>query len=227
MRPGHVLRGIATLAALAFAGLSVAAVARSAPAELTRSGSLAIPVTWSELTNAPCGQRGREVRFAFQFHGRPERWQAGPTRFGPGAFAAVSGWADEQFPWIPEEFDRPSVRVFVRRGSPVETALRGARQHQRFEVTGIVREVWRDWPWIELTSAVRLDEEIGEATVFHAGRALELMGEGAYVLAEEALLQALAGPLPPHARSELSRLKELCTAEVADPKPAPIRPRRR
>lgn len=213
--------------ALALAAASASSAARATGPERTGAVGLAVPVTWSELASTPCRYQGEEVRFAFQFHGRPARWQPGPTRFGPGAFAAISGWAEEQFPWVPEEFENPAVRLYVRRGSAVERALQDAHAHQRFEVTGSVREVWRDWPWIELTSATPLDEEIGEATVFHAGRALELMGEGTYVLADEALQQALEAPLPTPARDELSRLREVCAAEMAEPKPAPIRPRKK
>lgn len=226
MQHAVLLRRIALAAALATASLSALAFARVPLVERTGTAGTAIPVTWPELANTPCRHQGLEVSFSFQFHGHLERWQAGPTRFGPGAFAAISGWADEQFPWIQEEFANPAVRLFVRRGSDVERAFAEARPHQRFAVTGTLREVWRDRPWIELGSARPLEEEIGEATAFHAGRAIELMEEGTYVLADEALQQALSAPLPGPARDELSRLREVCATEMADPKPAPIRPRK-
>ncbi len=226
MRPALLLRGIALAAALAVASLSAAAVARASGPESTGSHALAIPVSWLELANSPCRHQGLEVHFAFQFHGRPERWQPGPTRFGPGTFAALSGWADEQYPWIPEEFDNPAVRLYVRRGSEPERSFASALPHQRFEVTGIVREVWRDRPWIELTGATLLEDQIGEATVFHAARAIELMEAGTFVMADEALQQALSAPLPDAARDELARLREVCATEMADPQPAPIRPRK-
>lgn len=219
----HVLVTAVALVAAAAAGYSARAAAR---VELTKPLGASTPVSWLALAEKPCEHRGRTVEFAFQFHGRPDRWQAGPTRFGPAAFAAISGWADEQFPWIVEEFDHPGVRVYVRRGSDAERAFADARPHQRFHATGVVREVWRDRPWIEVVDAYALGEEIGEATVFHAGRALELMEEGTFVLADEALEQALGAPLPAAARDELARLREICRAEMAQPKPPPIRPRR-
>lgn len=226
MRPALLVQGLALTVALAVAGHSAATVARASRPERMDVRGLSVPVTWLELLNTPCRHQGQEVVFAFQFHGWPERWHPGPTRFGEGAYAAISGWADEQFPWIPEEFDNPAVRLFVRRGSEAQRSFVGALPHQRFEVTGIVREVWRDRPWIELTGATLLEDQIGEATVFHAARAIELMEDGTFVMADEALQQALSAPLPDAARDELSRLREVCATEMADPKPAPIRPRK-
>lgn len=227
MRSRVLLSGLGAATLVAVAGLAAAPSAPSPRPELTSAIDRSVAVTWTELATSPCRHQAEEVRFPIQFHGLPERWQAGPTRFGPGAFLAVSAWADEQFPWFENEYGNPAVRLYVRRGSHLERTFREGRVHQRYEVRGIVREVWRGLPWIELTSAERLDEEIGEASVFHASRAIALIEESSYVLADEALQQALAAPLPPHARSELSRLRDLCAAEIAEPKAPPIRPRRR
>ncbi|MBL8860493.1 MAG: hypothetical protein JNK02_00635 [Planctomycetes bacterium] len=214
------------LAALAAAG-SPASTPEADRAGVTPAAEGPVDVTWSELADLPCLHHGSEVRFRIQVQGRLDRWRPGPTRFGPGAYAAVAAWADEQFPWDEAEFENPRVRVFVRRGAELDRTLASARAHQRFEVRGIVREVWNDRPWVELVAVKPLPEEIGEASVFHAARALERMADGAFQLAEEALQQALSAPLPAHAREELGRLRTICAAEIADPKPTPIRPRKR
>jgi len=217
---------LAWLAGVAATGLGLAA----GPRPTTGATEITIPapgVTWSELAGFPCRHHGAKVRFTIQFHGRPARWSAGPTRFGPGAFVAVSAWADEQLPWFENEFENPAARVFLRRGTDLERTFASATPHQRFEVEGYVREVWLDRPWIEVVAATPLEEAIGEATVFHAARALELMEEGTFVLADEALQQALQqDALPAQAREHLGRMREVCNEEMADPKPAPIRPRR-
>ncbi len=185
-------------------------------------------VSWTDLSSLPCRHRGETVRFTVQFHGLLNRWTPGPTRFGPGAFAGISAWADEQFPWVENEFENPAVRAFARRGSELQHTLASATPHQRFAVEGVVREVWLDRPWIELVALTPLTEAIGEATVFHAARAIELMEDGTFVLADEALQQALQQDgLPSAAREELGRLREICAAEIASPKPPPIRPRNR
>jgi hypothetical protein len=211
---------------LGLVGVGAAALARTPTALASDTRDTSVAATWNELTSTPCQFHGLEVHFTFQYHGRVERWQAGPTRFGPGAFSAISGWAEEQFPWVSEEFANPAVRLFLRLGSEPERTLQGAHPHQRFAVHGIVRDAWRNRPWIELTSAIPLQEEIGEATVFHAGRALERMEEGSFEIADESLQQALAAPMPALAREELGRLRQVCAEGMAEPQPTPIRPRK-
>jgi hypothetical protein len=181
--------------------------------------------TWSELAATPCARHGATVRFTVQFHGVLTRWQAGPTRFGPGTFRAFTAWSDEQFPWEDEAFENPHARAFARRGSEPDRTLERAHPHERFEIVAVVREVWNDRPWVEVLSATPLPDAIGEATVIHAARALDLVEAGSFALADQALQQALAAPMPPHAREELSRIRTICSAEIADPAPVPIRPR--
>ncbi len=183
-------------------------------------------VPWRDVAAQPCRFQGQEVTVRVQFRDLPARWQAGPTRFGPGAFVAVTAWADEQFPWVRDEFTNPQARVFVRKGTELERTFAAARTHQRFEVRGIVREVWRDRPWIELQSAVPLEDEVGEATIIHASRAVTLIEEESFELADEALRQALVAPMPDPAREELARLRAVCAEGIATPPPAPIRPRK-
>ena len=61
-----------------------------------------------------------------------------------------------------------------------------------------------------------LPDQIGEATVIHASRALDLAQKKAWKLAELEFDQALAGPLPDKARIELERLREATRAAGFD-----------
>lgn len=200
--------------------LGLAPVARELPRPVE-------PVPWRDVAAQPCRFQSQEVTLRVQFRDLPARWQAGPTRFGPGAYVAVTAWSDEQFPWVQTEFTNPQARFFVRKGTELERTFLAARTHQRFEVRGIVREVWRDRPWIELHIAAPLEDEVGEATVIHASRAVTLIEEDSFELADEALRQALAAPMPEPAREELARLRAVCAEGLATPPPVPIDPRRK
>ncbi len=207
-----------TLVVLACAGLL--SVAAPAAHEVPATPAL---VPWADVAAEPCRHHGQELRLRLQVHSRPARWQPGPTRFGPGAFLALDAWSDEQFPWVEHDYLAPTARVFVRRDTAAARAIAAARTHQRLEIRGVVREVWRDVPWIEVTAAHVLDEEIGEATVIHAARAIDLMESDSWELADQELLQALSGPVPPAAREELVRLRSVCQEALRNPRPAPIR----
>jgi len=51
--------------------------------------------------------------------------------------------------------------------------------------------VFLDLPWIEIVKAVPMSDPVTEATVIHAARAVDLMGQGACVWARLELDQAL------------------------------------
>jgi hypothetical protein len=167
-------------------------------------------VAWRDLADRPCRWLGRSVRVRVQVESHPSDWKPYVTRFGTGQFDALQGWADEQFPWIEAEFESPAVRVFARKGSAAATAFSGAPQYARFELTGVVREVFLDLPWIEVVAATPMGDAIDEASVIHAARAIELMGEGTWDLALLELDQALEAPMPDAAAMELVRLREEC-----------------
>jgi len=173
-------------------------------------------VTWDTLVAERSLRLGERVRLQVQFHSWATSWNPYITRFGPGDFACLASWSDEQFPWIREHYDGPAVRLFVRRGSPAEKALLGSALYQRFEVLVDLREVLRDRPWGEIVAARPLERSLGEGTVIHAARAWTLLGNGTRVLAAEELRRSLAGKLPKPAREELQRLLALCR----EPEPA-------
>ncbi len=177
----------------------------------------AVPLlAWHSVVDRPCRWLGRNVSVHVQVESHPSDWNPYLTRFGTGQFDALQGWADEQFPWVKADFDEPQVRVFVRKGSAAARALDGAKTYARFELTGVVREVFLDLPWIEIVEAVPLSDPITEATVIHAARAIDLMSEGAWRLARLELDQALEAPSPEAATIELARLRQWCVDEEPD-----------
>lgn len=194
----------------------------ASPAPAAKPSNDVVP--WSDVAAAPCRFQGQTVRLRIQLESLPARWQPGPTRFGPGAFGAVRAWSDEQRTWIAAEYAAPAVRLFFRHGGAAERAFAQAHAHERFDVVGTVREVWDDRPWIELHSAVPLAEEIGEAAVIHAARALRLIDQASWKLAGEELQQALSSPLPGPAREELEGLRAACQEQAAPAHRPAIRP---
>ena len=171
--------------------------------------------TWADLCDRPSHWLGKTVRLRIQFHDRVETWNPYLTRFGPRRFVAVQAWADEQVPWIKEEFDAPAVRVFLKRGEASEWALGEAQQGARFELTVVVREVFLDLPWTEVIEVLPLPERIPEGTVIHASKARELMEQKSWKLAELEIDQACTDGLPAHAREELERLRATCREGLA------------
>lgn len=222
-----------SLLAASWAGLAIlvmlggsAPTARSTIGDETRSSlvdegrplPVAELVLWQDLMDHPSAWLGKSVRIDVQFQSRVSSWNPYMTRFGTRQFAAFQFWTDEQFPWVLSEFESPAVRLFARREGIAEWVLATAQPYARYEVQAVVREVFLDVPWVEMTAVRPLDERISEGTVIHAGRAIELMGAQAWKLASLELEPALAGPLPEKARAELERLRAICKEQaVSEP----------
>ncbi len=160
---------------------------------------------------------GRRVRVRFQLREESERWNPFVTRFGSADYRAFEVWSDRQFLWEKEQWEAPIARLFVRRGSPAEQALSGARRLARFEAIVEARQVFLGRPWLEVESARRVGDELGEGTLLHATRGFEAAQEARWAVARESYDQALVGAMPSALRSELRRLREIAAHPPRDP----------
>ena len=167
-----------------------------------------------ELWEDPLPLLGRRVRFVLQLARLREEWNPYQSRFDAQRWLGLEGWSD-RFLWNPDVYGKPFGRVFVRRGSEAEALVQGAGTYRRFEVEGVVREVFLDEPWVEVVSLEALEEHVLEGTILHVERAIALMLDGAWWRAAEQLERARRGPLPRHVREELERMIAECmrTAE--------------
>jgi len=177
-----------------------------------------LPTRLSELRAAPAVFLGQRVRFVLQYKGLLEGWNPLLSRFGPGDYHGIEAWSDDRFTWEKPVFEDPCVRLFARHGTPAARTLSRASCYDRFEVLGVVREVFLDEPWIEIESVVPLHDIVGEGTILHVGRADALLRDGRVELALDQLERAKSAPLPAHARRELERRIIEChrLAEQAD-----------
>ena len=167
-------------------------------------------ISLSALRAEPNLALGETVRFIVQLDATVEDWNPYLSRFGPGDHACFAGWSDDRFLWERAAYDDPAMRLFARHGSAAQRILAGGRRFERYELVGVVREVFLDEPWIEVESAQRLPNFVSEGTILHAARAIELLAEGHLDLAKAQLHRARGGFLPPSARAELDRLLEDC-----------------
>lgn len=164
-------------------------------------------VTLAALRADPLRWRGRRVRFRLQLDARSETWIPYLSRFGPADWVALAAWPDEAFTWEPAVYADPAPRLFVRRGTGPEELLRRTERYQRLEAVGVVREIFLGEAWIELERLRPLPGSVSEGTILHVERALGLVREASFGLADEQLLRALDAPLPDHAVREIQRLR--------------------
>jgi hypothetical protein len=171
-----------------------------------------------ELWSHPGRYAGKRVRVILGVHSEVESWNPFVTRFGPGQFRCLRGWSDQQQPWLETDFEHPRLRVFARRGSAAEWALDGAERYQRFELSCVVRAVFGDVPWLEVVGAKPLLRRLGDGTLLHASRGLDLMQKELWEAARLELQRATAGALPEPAREHLEALIERCVEQRDAPR---------
>jgi len=217
--------------------LLISALATLAQAPVPAALELGVPaleaavppiVPFAEIAAEPESFLGAEVRLLFQYHSERKSWNPYMTGFAPGLFRSLDGWTDEQRLWIQSDFDAPAARVFVRRGSKADAALRDVLVHQRWTLAGIVREEFLGRPWIEITHAYRMREHVPEGSVLHVIRAFELIDRKVFNLARDEFTRALAAPLPAHVARELEAWRAHCSRRlgpVAKPASSGVSPR--
>lgn len=175
-------------------------------------------VALSELRRSPLEWLGQPVRFTLQLKGPLDAWNPYLTRFGPADWVAFGGWPDELFTWDPEVFEDPLPRLFVRRGSALESSVRSTPLYRRLAVTGVVREVFLDEPWIEVVGLAPQVEFVGNGTLICVSRAFDLMGQGQWDLARQQFQRARLAPVPRHVTEELERLELECASAAEAPR---------
>jgi hypothetical protein len=198
--------------------LLLTAIVRSPLQGSQNDGSPTEPIALGLVRTSPHAFLGKEIAFVVQVQSVPATWNPYLTRFGTTDFRALSVWADEQSLWVPEEFTNPFGPIFARRGTTAEETFLAAKPYERYLVHGRVREAFLGRAWIEVERAERLDGEVGEGTILHAGRAVQLMAGGQGKLALEDFDRALAGDLPMRARQELEELRQACVDQFATKK---------
>lgn len=174
-------------------------------------------VELSALRAAPAENVGRRVRFVIQVREERASWNPWITRFGSAQFRSWSAWSDDRMLWERSVWEDPCETLFARRRQGAARVLAGARPYDRFEVVGAVREVFRGIAWIEIESAKRLPRAVGEGSVLHASRALELMQQEAWERALAELERARTTLLPRHADARLAELIAEVEAELEQP----------
>ena len=198
---------LAACFALSLAAGVTAAVRFEDPASAARAQVEPPAALLSDLRARPTARLGERLRLRVQKDAVVEDWTSYLSRFTPARYVALSAWPDEVFTWYSAVYADPATRLFARRGSPAEGALRAAGRYDRLELVGVLREVFAGEPWIEIERVTPLPGRVGEGTILQVGRAIELLRQGSIAMALDQLDRARAAPLPPHALGELERLE--------------------
>jgi hypothetical protein len=149
----------------------------------------------------PLAYLGVPAHVTLQVEAVPRGLESLCDALGPGDWAAVSAWGDEQLLWEKAAYDHPVGLLFARRGTASAAQLARATRYERYSAEVVVRQVFLGRPWIEIRSLQRSPQQVTEGAVLHASRALNLMEGEHWSFAIEDFGRALSSDLPARARA--------------------------
>jgi outer membrane biosynthesis protein TonB len=153
-------------------------------------------VPLSKIIATPEAFRDVPVSFVVQFHQLGKAGTTFFTRFDPDTWLAFSAWADDAALWEKKAFEADFPHLFVRRDGPDLRAVSSAAVYDRLAVSGVVRDVIKGQPWIEVTSVRTLPEKMNEASLVRLVKGLTLRDHRRFDAAAREFEAADADTLP-------------------------------
>jgi tetratricopeptide (TPR) repeat protein len=108
------------------------------------------PIGLQEIRRNPEGFRNLRVAFVGQFHGLERMYVPFFTFFTPEEYVNISAWADEQNLFDPQDYGDDFAYLFISKDNTAIQELVRLRRYERFRAEGIVRNIFKGIPWIEI-----------------------------------------------------------------------------
>jgi hypothetical protein len=153
-------------------------------------------VTLTKVLASPDAYRDLPINFTVQFHQIAKTGPSFFTRFEPDSWLGFSAWSEDAPLWEKKAYENDFPHLFVRRDGADFRTVNGAAIYDRFSVSGVVRDVIKGKPWIEVTSVRRLPEKMSEGSLVHLVKGLTLRDHRRFDAAAREFQAADADTLP-------------------------------
>jgi len=150
-------------------------------------------VRLSDLVHEPRRWKDKVVTFACIHHGPDQVFQPYFTSFTPDKFLNFTAWLDGSPLWELRSYtDDDFPFLYLRRDHPQRDALSTLLPFTRIEVTGRVKDVYRERPWIEVLGFRATPATLGRHVIDWVKDADAFTGSGDLARAETYYRRALA-----------------------------------
>ncbi len=183
----------------AVGSLALVAALAAAPVPSARAGwwddlDKGDPVKLSDLVARPHDYEGKRVTFSCVYHWQDQVYFPYFTSFTPAKHLNFTVWYDGWPVWEREAYANDFPFLYLERSHPQRDELLRLERFARIEVTGKVRDVYREKPWIEVLGFRATPATLGEAVVVAMKSGDRWSAEGDWVRAEAYYRRALADP---------------------------------
>jgi hypothetical protein len=122
-------------------------------------------VRLADVMAQPRAWAGKRVTFTCVYHKQDQVFAPYFTRFHPGRHLNVSVWPDGSPVWEQDAFLSDFATLYLDRSHVQRDEILALPTFTRVEVTGEVRDVYRNAPWIEIHGVRKTGGTLGESVV--------------------------------------------------------------
>lgn len=197
-----------------------------APAIAAQSGYEAaryvvvVSTTLDAIRANPDAFKNVAVRFPIQFCSIGQLSNPFFTRFVPSQYANFYAWSAEQPIWQRDAYDNVFGMLFLSKDNGQLQELYDQKLYSRLWVTGVVRNVFQNTPWIEVDEFERMEQQVNTATLAHLYRADRHMSRREWPLAISELSLAPAREVPNYVRAAIHKNLGVCYLRMGEARAA-------
>lgn len=180
------------------------------------SDGLIVEVGLTEIRQTPDAYKNVWVQFDIQFCSMGKVSNPFFTQFVPSDYANFYAWAGDQPIWRKESYDDLFGMLFMHKENPEIHSLYDLRLYDRLRVTGVVRNVFQDTPWVEVMYFEPLTEKVDTPTLAHLYRAESHITRREWNRAITELSMAPAGGKPDFVVAAVNQGLGLCYLRVGE-----------
>lgn len=192
------------------------AVAQTDEDRFTNPEGLIVNTDLAAIRQSPEAFKNVWVRFDTQFCSMGRVSNPFFTEFVPSDFANFYAWGGEQPIWRKESYDDLFGMLFMHKDNPQVEGLYKLSLYERVRVTGVVRNVFQDKPWIEVMALEGKSGEVDTPTLSHLYRAEAHMQRREWNRAIAELSLAPAGGKATHVLAAVNQNLGVCYLRVGE-----------
>ncbi len=163
----------------------------------------------------PAAYKNVWIRFSGWFCGIGSLHNPFFTRFTRSEYTNFMMWGDSQKIWEKDAYDKPCVTLFVLKTDDDSLKkVSDLQRYRRITCTGIVRNVFRNQPWIEVTKIEVENEKLTTTTLAHMVRARRFMAARKWSQAAAELNRAKASEQTPFIMGWIHNYLAVCYMRV-------------
>ena len=179
-------------------------------------------VKLSDVRANPSAYKNVFISFKAQFHGIGSVHNPFFTRFTRTEYTNFWAWGDEQKVWKVSEFSNPLSILFIKKldNDEILAKVFKYKRFDRLQIKGVVRNVFKNAPWIEVVSVEKIDGKVTIPTLTHMHRAYSYMSKRRWAQAGTELNLAMTEGLPPFYQGWIHAYLGECLMKLGRPDPA-------